>query len=373
MKIIQIINVRWYNATAWYAVLLSSLLQKAGHDVLIVTIKNSPADKKAKELGIKTVYGNLNSVNPFTILYTSIKLLTLLRSFKPNIVNCHRGEFVIFWALAKMILPYKLIRTRGDQRLPQDNIPNKVMHTYSFDGIVATNSYMAKAFETVFSLPKERIHTILGGVNQEVFSFSQEKRELLRKQYSFTEDSIVLGIVGRFDWVKGQREVIAAVGEIYSENNNTALRLLLVGFSSGIEQEQIEQWVQEAGIEQITTITGHCEDIPGHICVMDIAMIASLGSETIARVALEILSCQRPLLATDVGVMPDLLPKKYLISVENEKTRTKNIKNAIVHCLSSPHYLQELLDVGNITRGRISDSIFLKETIALYSAIVTKK
>ena len=47
---------------------------------------------------------------------------------------------------------------------------------------------------------------------------------------------------------------------------------------------------------------------------LDVGVVASLWSETIARAALEIMACGRPLVSTSVGVMPDLLPASALVA-----------------------------------------------------------
>ena len=35
IRSIQVVNVRWYNATAWYGVTLAHALQTAGHPTLV--------------------------------------------------------------------------------------------------------------------------------------------------------------------------------------------------------------------------------------------------------------------------------------------------------------------------------------------------
>ena len=51
MRIIQVINVRWFNATAWYGLFLGKLLQEAGHDVLILALKDTEPYFKSLEWG----------------------------------------------------------------------------------------------------------------------------------------------------------------------------------------------------------------------------------------------------------------------------------------------------------------------------------
>jgi len=71
-------------------------------------------------------------------------------------------------------------------------------------------------------------------------------------------------------------------------------------------------WIKEHGIESITAITGKRPDIPACLNALDLGVVASLWSETIARAALEIMATGVPLISTGVGVMPDLLEPEAL-------------------------------------------------------------
>ena len=52
MRVIQAIDVRWYNACADFALTQARALEKIGHDVLLMADPGSPPAKKAKELGL---------------------------------------------------------------------------------------------------------------------------------------------------------------------------------------------------------------------------------------------------------------------------------------------------------------------------------
>ena len=78
-------------------------------------------------------------------------------------------------------------------------------------------------------VPAERLHMILGGVDTERFRFEPEGRAEVRARYGFTDDECVVGLLGRFDLVKGQRETIAALAKLVGEGVRN-IRLLLLGF-----------------------------------------------------------------------------------------------------------------------------------------------
>ena len=51
-RTIQVVNVRWFNATAWYGVELARLLNAAGHESRVVALEGTDTFRKAQELGL---------------------------------------------------------------------------------------------------------------------------------------------------------------------------------------------------------------------------------------------------------------------------------------------------------------------------------
>ena len=310
---IQVVNVRWLNATAWYGLELARLLNAAGHESRVVALADTETFAKAEEMGLRPLAMPLNAKNPLEFPGLIRDMGRLVRAFRPDVVNCHRGESFLFWGLLKGMGGYALVRTRGDQRLPKGNLPNRILHTRVADAVVATNSVMARHFAEKMRVPAERLHMILGGVDTELFRFDPEGRAEVRARYGFTDDECVVGLLGRFDLVKGQRETIAALAKLVGEGVRN-IRLLLLGFSTATLQEEVEAWIREAGMERYVTITGKVPDVTACLSALDVGVVASLWSETIARAALEIMACGRPLVSTSVGVMPDLLPASALVA-----------------------------------------------------------
>lgn len=373
MKILHIINVRWFNATAWYALQLAKLQKKHGHEVHIITIKDTDTDIKAKALGFTPSYINCNTPNPFKILHSIMEITSLLRSVSFDIINCHRGEFFIFFCLLRFFYPFALIRTRGDQRLPKKNWINKLLHKHCTDVIIATNTTMKNALEKQFSLEKESVYTILGGVDTSVFQYSEEGRKRVRAYYKLTDETCVLGVLGRLDWVKGQKELIEVIASIKQEQS-VAITLLILGFSAGIEQEEVQKWIDEKGMQDSIYITGRCDNVVDYISALDVAILSSLGSETIARAALEILACNIPLLSTDVGVMPDILPRQFLIALPKEKKGVVQVLyRGIMEYIENKKREQELLDAQKKILPSLTEEYFYNTTQRVYEEAYKKR
>ena len=64
MVILQVVNVRWFNATAWYGLYLSRLLAESGHQVVVLTLAGTENHKKALEWGLDARPADLNTSKP---------------------------------------------------------------------------------------------------------------------------------------------------------------------------------------------------------------------------------------------------------------------------------------------------------------------
>ena len=312
MRCIQVVNVRWYNATAWYGVTLAHCLQKAGHESLVAGLAGTPPLEKAKEMGLPVVALPFNSQSPVRLAELWRGMGSLVREFRPDVVNCHRGEAFVLWALMKKLHPFTLVRTRGDRRLPRGGLVNRWLHCSAADAVIATNSLMTRHFAEVLHVPSSRLHTILGGVDTERFHADAAARRLMRQRYGYGEDHIVMGLLGRMDSVKGIRESIEALALARKLSPLAQrLRFLVIGFDSEFSTADVARWTREQGLGdlgEIVTVTGRVEHPEAVISALDFGILASLGSEAIARAALEIMACGVPLISSTTGVMPDLVP-----------------------------------------------------------------
>ncbi|HWR03702.1 MAG TPA: glycosyltransferase family 4 protein [Humidesulfovibrio sp.] len=362
MVVVQVVNVRWFNATVWYGLYLARLMQDAGHTVIVITQAGTDSHKKALEWGLDARPLDLNTANPLRLAVTLGRLVALLRQLRPQIVNCHRGEGFFLWGLLKPFFGYRLVRTRGDQRPPRADALNRFLHAKVCDAVVVTNSHMAKHFLSVMKTPEDKVWLIHGGVDRERFRFDAAGRERVRAEFRYGERETVIALVGRFDRVKGQRETLEAVARLVYKQSYRRVRLMLLGFGSATGEDEVRGWIKELKLERFVAITGRRDDIAACLSAADIGIVASLWSETIARAALEIMACGRPLLSSNVGVMPDLLPPEALFPPGDVDAMTKLLTRAI----DDAAYRKENLKACDLTLSQLSGRDFLQRTLTLY-------
>jgi glycosyltransferase involved in cell wall biosynthesis len=366
MVVVQVVNVRWFNATVWYGLYLARLLKDAGHTVVVVTQAGTQSHEQALAWGLDARPLDLNTANPLRLAVTLGKLIALLRAVRPQVVNCHRGEGFFLWGLLKSFFGYRLVRTRGDQRPPRADALNRFLHATVCDAVVVTNSRMARHFLSVMKTPEDKVWLIHGGVDRERFRFDQAGRERVRAEFGYGERETVIALVGRFDQVKGQRETLEAVARLVYKQSYRRVRLMLLGFGSATGEDEVRGWIKELKLERFVAITGRREDIAACLSAADIGIVASLWSETIARAALEIMACGRPLLSSDVGVMPDLLPPEALFPPGDVDAMTRLLTRAI----DDLGYRQENLKACDLTLSQLSGRDFLQRTLTLYEGFL---
>lgn len=362
IRSIQVVNVRWFNATAWYALYLSRLLRRAGHPTLVLALPDTAAFRKAEEWGLEPVGLPLNDLNPLALPGLYGELARLVNEFKPQVVNCHRGESFILWGLLKKHGAYALARTRGDQRPPRNSFANRLLHNQTADAIIATNSATARSFTENLKTDPDKIFTILGGVDTSRFFHDKAAGTALRERLGITRDEFVLGILGRLDPVKGHGVLIRALGEAKKSRPGKKLRLLCIGAESNLKNAELELMAAGAGVSAELIITGLVDEVRDYINALDLGVLASTGSEAIARAALEIMACRVPLLSTDVGVMPDLLPRDVLVPLDDAGAMARGL----VKCLDDPAWLERLRECGDTAMNGLSPDDFLHNTLAAY-------
>ncbi len=366
MKILQVINVRWYNATAWYALFQARLLQENGHQVSILALPDSPAAKKALawKLPLRTL--QLNTANPLKqpALYKS--LLELLKHEQPDIVNCHRGEaFVLFGILQKQLRTFCLVRTRGDQRPAKNNLINRWLYGNVADAVIATNNTTTNHLISELRIPSSRIYCVRGGADTRIFHFDPMERERIRFEFGYSVTDKVIGLVGRFDRVKGQLESIRALAQL-KQRGYTSARLLLIGFETATKQAEVEAWIREYGLQSEVRITGFRDDMAACISALDIGVVSSLWSEAIARAAFEVMACGRPLIGTTVGVLPDLLSPQALVPPGDHEALALKLEQL----LNSEPLLRSLLSEQCSSISQHTETCFYDQSIRIFQSVL---
>ncbi len=328
MNIVHLINVRWFNATAWYSLRLVESGIKNGDKAAVCGLPNSPVIEKAKSLGVEVLEASFTSNNLFTFFSNIRKISKFMKSFHGDVLVCHRGEMFWIIALNKFIFrkKYKLVRVRGDVRPPSKDIFSRFTHNIVCDKIITSADFIRNYFINNVKSKENHVSTIYGGVNCDVFFKDEEKRKIYREKYGIKNKEFAVCIIGRYDTVKGHNIFLKACGKAYAKGMKE-LKVIIAGFPEGISNDQILEMIKINGLEKITTLTGRVEDITGVINACDLGVISSLGSEAVCRVAMEFMACGVGVVTSDAGVLPEMIPNDFRYNMYDDEKLAELIMN----------------------------------------------
>jgi glycosyltransferase involved in cell wall biosynthesis len=130
----------------------------------------------------------------------------------------------------------------------------------------------------------------------------QDGRLETRRMLGIPPDRFVVGWIGRMTGVKRTDDVLLALKHLRELEVDAAL--CMVG--DGPDREHVEQRASELGIVRYCFFLGYQEEVAPYYAVFD-AMVLPSGNEGTPVSAIEALASGRPVVATRVGGVPDVV------------------------------------------------------------------
>ena len=301
MRIIQIIDVRWYNASADFAVTQAAALSNGGHDILLMANPGSPPALKAKDIGL-TVSEEVD-FSRSNIFSSAGKLAEIARRFNPDVVFAHRGESHLVAAITARRAGFKVARFRGDARPPRRSLFSRILNERMTGGIAVSTNRLKEEYENKYRLNGIPIQVIYPGIDSTRFDHGVTKQEL-KREFGLSPSARVVGIVGRFSPVKGHEHFLKAAQIVRDRFPDTAF--VVAGGDAQLSAERLSSHARELGLGNIHFF-GVIENIDRLISAFDIGVVASDGSEMICRVLMEYFAAGIAVTATEINQVYELM------------------------------------------------------------------
>ena len=307
LNILQLINVRWYNACAYYAVTLSYALKRRGHRVIVAGDPKSSPVLEAKKLGLE-VFEDLflSYTSPWMIVYNIKRIADLVKRENVHIINAHRGEAHLVAALYKYVFRKNvpLIRTRGDVRPPKNNILNRYLNDNLTDRIIVTAESLKGSYLQDLKIKEKRVSKISVGIDENFFC-PRPPDQSWKNRLNIGEDDLVVGMVGRLSPVKGHKYFIQAAEIVLKKTPR--VKFIIAGEDAQIMASELKEVVKKSNLENNFRFVGKIDEIREIISIFDVGVVASVGSETICRVASEYMAMGKPVVGTSVNAIPEVI------------------------------------------------------------------
>jgi len=374
---------------------VSKELVKAGVNIFVIC-KIRPGLKDYEEIdGIKVYRVSWRA--PFIRGYgyhQCLKMKELSREIDFDLVHGHNAESLLYAAVKSFFAKKKpyVVTVHGTLE-EREHVPFKLAPRISLaersnvvqflggisfcchvaNGVIAVSKRTAETLANAFRIPRRKIFVVHNGVD--IDRFYPKRSSPIKAELGIEENARLILYVGHYKPGKGLKYLLAAAPRILKSFPNT--KFLLVG--SPIKPPAFdyvcERILRELTLQlRITDAVYFLRGVPHHrllelYAASDVFVLPSL-SEGFPKVVLEAMACGKPVIATNVGGVPEVIISGQSGIIVGPRDSQK-LADAIIQVFSD----SQLADKMGVQGRRIVEKYFTwevtaKETIKVYEKIL---
>lgn len=285
-------TVRWVNA-----------MSNRGHDVSLITMH----DEEVNSFNDNVKIYNLPIKNSLGYYMNFPFIKNIIKKIKPDIVNTHYASG--YGTLSRLVnFTPTLLSVWGSDVFDfpyQNKMKKKILikNLKAATEIASTSHVMKKHTENFIN--NKIIHVTPFGIDLNKFRPIQE----------LNKENINIGIVKTLTKKYGIKYLIKAVKLLLERLNSESLlsikeniRLVIVG--DGNESESLKNLANDLKIDNITEFVGRIsyENVPDYLNSFDVFCVPSIyDSESFGVAAVEASACGLPVVASNVGGLPEVI------------------------------------------------------------------
>ena len=321
-------------------------LHRRGHSVHLICEPRTLMEDRSREMGVCVHPVRIRSeAGPLSLL----RLISTLKKVRPDVLAFNTPKAIFLGSLASRFVPVGARIVFRRVNFPLRTGPfSRFKYTWGIDCIVAISESIRVQLRAC-GIPASKIRMIHEGIDLSLYPrYAPEKPRRL-------QEPAVVGTVSYLSREKGLNYLIEAASLIPDAHRR--LRFVIVGDGGCLAE--LQDLVQERGLRGIFQFIGFHSDISQHMRSFDIFALPSL-SEGLSSAILEAMATSLPIVATDVGGIPELV---------------KNGDNGILVRPADPaalaHAIQHLADNPDISlrmglrgRGRVEEQFNLERKIS---------
>lgn len=322
----------WAGAEVQLLALMTHLVRLQGFEWSVILFNEGRLADELRKLPLSLTIISERHYSPLAI---ASRLAKIFRQFRPDIVHTHKYKDSILGSVVArcMGVPH-VVRVVHGMPEPFKGLSNVKMAGYTIadrfvtrrlvDKVVAVSSDIEKVLARTYGL--NRVVCIHNGIDLDAVHVTMQRPEM-RRVWHINDKAVLIGIVGRLVPVKGHAVLLEALRILRQSNHNVTL--CIVG--DGPLRGDIEAEANRLGLGQSVIFCGHQVQSYDFINMMDIFVLPSLH-EGIPMVLLEAFALKRPVIASRVGGIPEVVSHGHsgmLVSPSNAAELASAIRNLI--------------------------------------------
>lgn len=281
MKILQILDERWDSGVTAYGLAVARALRDRGHAVTVAACPGKPAALRAAQEGL-----------PVLALGSFLASTRAIRTEGFDVVNAHTGAGHTLGFAATRWTSAALVRTRGEARRLGVR-PGQSALFRRTEGVIAASRALADAYAARYPFLGGRLSVVEPAVDMPAAA------------PPFPDGPFRAGILGRLDPVKGHRVFIDAVAQL--KDGLSDQEFLIAGEEKNLTGRELADHAASRGVARWVKILGRVDNVGAFLAACHAGVVASEDSEAVCRAGLEWLAHGRPLVATAVGALPEIV------------------------------------------------------------------
>ncbi len=233
--------------------------------------------------------------------------------------------------------------------------------------IIVCTQAVKQEIMNFFSLPEEKFTIIPNSVSLERFEQKKDEEESSAKEeYDLKDKKIILSV----NWLsesKGPQYLVRAIPLLKKEVEDFSC--MIVG--AGHQQEFLKKLSKDLKVEDKVIFTGPIphRDLPIYYALCDVFVLPSTF-EGFGRVLLEAMASKKPIVASNVGGIPEVAPDGEVAILVPPKN-PNILAEAILKILTDKKFAEELADRGySRAKSRYTTEVVAEKYINIFNEVV---
>jgi glycosyltransferase involved in cell wall biosynthesis len=321
IKILRVIARLNMGGPALHVAYLTAGLRGRGYDTTLVAGSLARGEDSmafvadARDVEIVRIDELGREISPLRDLVATLRLARLIRRERPDILHTHTAKAGTVGRVAALLAgrhrPPIVVHTFHGHVLrgyfgPLPSWFFRMLERWlaaRTTALIAVSPQVRDDLVALGVAPAERFAVIRLGIElDERIAPAQNGRAESRRYLGIADDRFAVGWIGRMTAVKRTDDVLVAFKRLRDEGVDAVL--CMVG--DGPDRPHLEQRAHELGVVRETLFLGYQEDVAPFYAAFD-ALVLPSSNEGTPVSAIEALAAERPVVATRVGGVPDVV------------------------------------------------------------------
>jgi glycosyltransferase involved in cell wall biosynthesis len=342
----------------------ASFFRARGYESTFVCNPGAPLGQRAAAQGIPTVPLRMRQSYE---LPSTIRFWSLLGRHHVDILHTHTSKDHWICGPAARLRGIPIIRSRHIGTPVKTNVLSSLIYTGLADRVLTSSADIRDDLLRIPRLPPQRVVEIPAGIDVTRFHPLTSGDRII-KEFNLEEVVPIIGYVSRLERGKGFRYLMEAAPSVLKRWPNA--RFLFVGDGPPWDRRTADELLETHRLRKHAILTGFRTDIPELLAAMTCLVFPSFKIEGTPQVLLQALAMAKPIIATRVGGIPNLIANQetgLLVEPQN----TDALSRAIHWLLDHPSEARLMAQRG---RENVVDNFSLDRavdrTVAVYRELL---